>query len=574
MNYTIVKKIFGIAIWIILAFVITIVSFFLYDSSMSSYQDVEIKNSKVLMQSIDEILLLNEKTLKGSEKFAKMLTASANEIEQLEFIGSIASQLMELTAYPDDIAKRRLVVSMLTNWNEKVIQKSEVLNEFYIDIKDSIEIIKTTNDKSEFVATQDLLNEIFAVMVESALDQSDKAISSTAELAKDIDAMKESLNINKLNVNKAKKVRDEAVSDKNLASSTIFITAALTFIGIVILFVSAIGLKKGFNKLADDLTDMTKVEGVIDFSHLRDVDAKKDEISYIQNSLNNVINDVKRLLNSITVISNQNVDLSDEISDSSMAINSHIEKESSFAHEATLKGEHVKVALDTSVSDAVRTKDSIKEAALKLVDTRDEVEKMIMDLRGSIQAELELAENLRELNTNAGEIKNVLSVIGDISDQTNLLALNAAIEAARAGEHGRGFAVVADEVRKLAESTQKSLTEIYTSVDIMVDSIVNISSQMDKNVKLIETLADESKDVETGVNSVSTNMTNTANVAQSSLDVTIEVSKETQEVLSNIATISNLSSENKEHIGSIVRDIDEITNLSVIIQQELSKFKI
>jgi len=574
MNYTIVKKIFGIAIWIILAFVITIVSFFLYDSSMSSYQDVEIKNSKVLMQSIDEILLLNEKTLKGSEKFAKMLTASANEIEQLEFIGSIASQLMELTAYPDDIAKRRLVVSMLTNWNEKVIQKSEVLNEFYIDIKDSIEIIKTTNDKSEFVATQDLLNEIFAVMVESALDQSDKAISSTAELAKDIDAMKESLNINKLNVNKAKKVRDEAVSDKNLASSTIFITAALTFIGIVILFVSAIGLKKGFNKLADDLTDMTKVEGVIDFSHLRDVDAKKDEISYIQNSLNNVINDVKRLLNSITVISNQNVDLSDEISDSSMAINSHIEKESSFAHEATLKGEHVKVALDTSVSDAVRTKDSIKEAALKLVDTRDEVEKMIMDLRGSIQAELELAENLRELNTNAGEIKNVLSVIGDISDQTNLLALNAAIEAARAGEHGRGFAVVADEVRKLAESTQKSLTEIYTSVDIMVDSIVNISSQMDKNVKLIETLADESKDVETGVNSVSTNMTNTANVAQSSLDVTIEVSKETQEVLSNIATISNLSSENKEHIGSIVRDIDEITKLSVIIQQELSKFKI
>jgi len=61
MNFSIVKRIFGIAIWIILAFVITIVSFFLYDSSMSSYQDVEIKNSKVLMQSIDEVLLLNAK---------------------------------------------------------------------------------------------------------------------------------------------------------------------------------------------------------------------------------------------------------------------------------------------------------------------------------------------------------------------------------------------------------------------------------------------------------------------------------------------------------------------------------
>ena len=574
MNFSIVKRIFGIAIWIILAFVITIVSFFLYDSSMSSYQDVEIKNSKVLMQSIDEILLLNAKTLKSSRDFANILTKSANDIESLEFIGSIASQLMELTAYPEDIQKRRLVISMLTNWNEKVIYKSEILNDFYSEIKESIEIVKTTNDTSEFVATQDLLNEIFAVMVENALDQSDKVISRTEELAKDIDTIKISLNLNKSNVKEAEIVRNQAIENKSIASTTIFITAGLTLIGIMILFFSANNLKEGFKRIANDLNAMTKDEGVIDFSHLRDVDANKDEINYIQNSLNDVINKVKKLLSSITIISNQNVDLSDEINNSSMAINSHIEKESSFAHDATQKGEHVKVVLDNSVTDAEKTKNSIKEAAANLLYTRDEVEKMITDLRGSIQAELELASNLRELNTNASEIKNVLSIIGDISDQTNLLALNAAIEAARAGEHGRGFAVVADEVRKLAESTQKSLSEIYTSVDIMVESIVNISTQMDKNVKLIETLANESREVEDGVNNASKNMTTIANVAQSSLDVTIEVSNGTQEVLANISTISNLSHENKEYIGLVVRDIDEITKLSVTIQQELSKFKI
>ena len=165
------------------------------------------------------------------------------------------------------------------------------------------------------------------------------------------------------------------------------------------------GLKKGFNQIAQDLNEITKEEGVINFSKLRDVDGTKDEISFIQSSLNNVISDVKKLLNSITVISGKNAELSEAIRKSSATINSHIEEESAFASEATEKGKYVKVALDKSVDDAVQTKDNIKEAATNLEFAKNEVESMISDLRGSIGAEITVASRLRDLSNDAREIK-------------------------------------------------------------------------------------------------------------------------------------------------------------------------
>jgi len=152
---------------------------------------------------------------------------------------------------------------------------------------------------------------------------------------------------------------------------------------------------------------------------------------------------------------------------------------------------------------------SLATASSKQAQSIKETTAAMSHINESIMA---TSQKTQEVSHQSNQIKSIINIISDIADQTNLLALNAAIEAARAGEHGRGFAVVADEVRNLAERTQKSLGEINANISILVQSMNDIESvvseqassivQINQSMETIDANTQENAHIAENINSI------------------------------------------------------------------------
>jgi methyl-accepting chemotaxis protein len=234
----------------------------------------------------------------------------------------------------------------------------------------------------------------------------------------------------------------------------------------------------------------------------------------------------------------------------------------------------VEKELDVSEELAIKTAEDNMASYEVLNDMTTSLEDVVQNITTSSSKEQDMAHKIGSVVTQTEQIKGVLEMIKDIADQTNLLALNAAIEAARAGEHGRGFAVVADEVRKLAERTQKSLAEIDVTIGVIVQGVMDLSDSMNYNAKQIEQIATGAQTVMDKASQTKDRTFESIQVSKKSSQKAVEIARLTKVLMEKMHLTMSSSEDNEKVARELLEISKSLQEVSATLEKDLSSFKV
>jgi len=363
----------------------------------------------------------------------------------------------------------------------------------------------------------------------------------------------------------------EVLSTPNSIRNSIFASSAIVLA--VVFFIALLLVNSTIVKpLQNFKNSLVKISKTHDLTLKADEDIPI-ELSEMAINFNSLLSTLKDLIQTSKTSSSENASISHELSTTAIKVGENVEKSVLRVEDATKKANEIQDEINRAILDAKQSKHEILKADENLTLARDETEHLALKVQQSAQLENELAQKMQTLSHEANEVKVILEIISDIADQTNLLALNAAIEAARAGEHGRGFAVVADEVRKLAERTQKSLTEINATINIIVQSIVDVSGQMNINSCEIQSLAQSASDVEIKINQSSEIVKKAVVLNDKTTNDFEKTRNDVQTIVSQISQINKISSQNARSVEEIAAAAEYLNSMTDTLHFKLEVFR-
>ncbi|RKV47484.1 methyl-accepting chemotaxis protein [Helicobacter pylori] len=371
--------------------------------------------------------------------------------------------------------------------------------------------------------------------------------------------------------NKAIKEGVNKVFNENTTKLFLWILTATIALVVLALIYAKLRIVKRIDELVLKINAFS--HGDKDLRIRIDVGDRNDEISQVGRGINLFVENARLIMEEIKGISTSNKTSMDKLVQIAQETQKSMKDSSTTLNSVKNKATDVASMMNASIEQSQGLRKRLIETQGLVKESKDAIGDLFSQITESAHTEEELSSKVEQLSRNADDVKSILDIINDIADQTNLLALNAAIEAARAGEHGRGFAVVADEVRNLAGRTQKSLAEINSTIMVIVQEINDVSSQMNLNSQKMERLSDMSKSVQETYEKMSSNLSSVVLDSNQSMDDYAKSGHQIEAMVSDFVEVEKVASKTLADSSDILNIATHVSGTTMNLDKQVNLFK-